>query len=250
MAITLKNSVFWTVAIALAVATACKDDDDDDGGGAAGEGGSITTTGGTGGRTGGTGGRTGGTGGRTGGTGGGMTGGEAGSGVGGTTGGSAGEATVTGGSAGTPGGAGTPGTAGAAGTPAEFWADAYDPGGLPEPAEGGPSPTHGVGEACGSCHDGSGGPPAFLFGGTVYEADGSTGAANVQVGVLVGTTLYTTYSAENGNFWVLGDPGDIDWPADDIRLRNENGGIANDNHGGTSCNQCHTGGIALTEPQP
>ena len=213
-----------------------------------GTGGDLTggtgevVTGGTGGNlTGGTGGYlTGGTGGMpTGGTGGDLTGGFGGDLTGGTggflTGGTGGDQT---------GGTGGDQTGGSGGAQDDFWQDAYDPAGLPPPPN--QSGRHDAGQACMPCHQSM---RPFLFGGTVYQSGGFTGAANVQVGVLSGGVLYTAYSGTNGNFWVSGT-GSIDWANAQVRIRTANGEIIKpataDN--GPDCNSCHTGGQTLIAP--
>ena len=154
----------------------------------------------------------------------------------------------TGGSASGTGGSGTGGTAsgtGGGGGTADFWegAPAYDANGTPDPADG----EHNAGTNCMSCH--ASGGDQWLFGGTVYESGGSTGAANVQVGAMVDGTLYTTYSASNGNFWVADPGGTISWANSEVRFRNANGETAMIGAATAACNSCHTGGEALIEPQ-
>jgi hypothetical protein len=140
------------------------------------------------------------------------------------------------------GSAGTAGSAGAAGAPA-FWAAAYDPAGQPTPADG----EHQAGNNCMVCHTSGPGDPLFVLGGTVYQADGTSPAANVEVGVRDNSGFYSGYSATNGNFWVP-VPGTIDWASADVRMRNENGESMMISTATGACNQCHAGGLLLKEP--
>ncbi|MEZ4219809.1 MAG: hypothetical protein R3B13_02690 [Polyangiaceae bacterium] len=144
------------------------------------------------------------------------------------------------------GGVGTGGT-GTGGT-AAFWNGAYNPNGTPNPASG----KHNAGKDCLNCHK-SGGPASnlrWLFAGTVYKADKTTPAPHVQVGVRDGNSLYTAYSANNGNFWVpLGGNTVANWATVEIRVRNANGEkamISAPNSG--SCNTCHAGTQVIFEP--
>ncbi|MBI4953320.1 MAG: hypothetical protein HY908_14910 [Myxococcales bacterium] len=151
------------------------------------------------------------------------------------------------------GGGGSGGTGQGGGGAAGFWdgAAAYDPAGLPNPADG----NHQDGNNCMNCHTGGGAAPQWIFGGTVYEAGGTVGAANVQVGLLAaapgGAVLYTTYSATNGNFWIdaaaAGNP-TIDWATAEVGMRNANGEVLMAGVPAATCNGCHTGGNVLIEP--
>ncbi len=168
--------------------------------------------------------------GATGGTGGGATGGTG----GGATGGTAGAA--TGGSAGSA-------TGGSAGSGA-FWDGAYDSAALPTPASG----NHNAGMNCHNCHTG-GGAPQWEFGGTVYDASGS-GVSHVQIGVRDKDGLLTTYSAENGNFWLPATSPPIDWTTAEIRTRNANGEkiMPTGNSAQAGCNSCHIAGNKILAP--
>ena len=136
------------------------------------------------------------------------------------------------------------------------WGGAYDDNGTPDPASG----NHRSGDDCLSCHEnGSTQRPEFIFAGTVYEADGTTPAANVEVGVFAGGQMYTAYSAANGNFWVEGDNNTItgpEWNASVIRIRNADGErtMPSNEARGNDCNLCHQSGVGmagvLIEPQP
>jgi hypothetical protein len=174
-------------------------------------------------------------------------GGAGGSGTGGSGGtGDAGSATTggtgTGGSAGS-GGSGAGGTS----TAAFAWPDAYDPTAAPAPADG----HHNAGATCllSSCH---GTKVPFLFGGTVYRADGTTAAAGVEVGLTDGSVTLTAYSAANGNIWLLASAGAIDWTRAIIALRNANGEVAKpaDAPRDASCNAsgCHASTNRMLEP--
>lgn len=217
------------VAGILSLLAACSGSSDTTTGDGSGAGGSTAGTGGDAGSAG-TGGAAGsaGSGGttETGGAGGGATGGSGGSATGGSGGG-------TGGSA----------TGGAGGSTAAFWPAAYDTSGTSNPSSG----MHNAGKVCGNCHTG-GDAPAWSFAGTVYQADGTTGAQHVEVGVQVNGTTYTTYSGQNGNFFLA--PGTtIDFAQADVRMRNGNGEVAMSmGAGGRWCNSCHTGGNKLIEP--
>jgi hypothetical protein len=140
------------------------------------------------------------------------------------------------------------GAGGAAGQPAMFWPGGYDPSGLPTPIDG----NHNAGNDCMTCHvtgsDAS--SRVYLFAGTVYEADQSTGASNVQVGVSDGTNQYFAYSATNGNFWVLGDPATIDWANAEVKIRNASGELTMPGNYTPlqNCNGCHADSDALIEP--
>ncbi len=107
-----------------------------------------------------------------------------------------------------------------------------------------------------SCHDANNTSDGnmWLFGGTVYESDGTTPAANVEVGILAGGVTYTTYSATNGNFWVAAAGANNitnnEWLTAEIRIRNDNGELAMSTQASSDCNSCHSGGMELTEPQP
>jgi len=140
---------------------------------------------------------------------------------------------------GAPAAGGAVATGGALGTGGvSFWKTVtYSATGLPNPSNG----NHNPGQNCIQCHV-SGTTteaPTWLFGGTVYKADGTTPAPNVQVGINDGTSLYTVYSATNGNFW-FGGSGTINWAQAQVRIRNSNGELTM--AGATpaaTCNLCH-----------
>ena len=232
---------------ACGLLAACSGSDDATGNGA-GAGGSSAGSGG-----GGTGGGTAG-GAGTAGTGGGTAGSAGTAGTGGGTAGSAGMAGTGGGTAGSAGMAGTGGgTGGAAGAGATggaagaggdtFWPAAYTATGTSDPSNG----EHNAGKNCGNCHTG-GGAPAWSFAGTVYKTGGSTGAPHVEVGVRVNGATHTTYSGNNGNFFL--QPGTtIDFSQAEVRIRNANGEKQMITGGGDRwCNSCHSTGMTLIEP--
>jgi len=93
------------------------------------------------------------------------------------------------------------------------------------------------------------GKRTWLFGGTVYKANGTTPAPNVQVGVRDGTALYTAYTATNGNFWFAKPNGvTINWTNAEARMRNSNGEKKMISAPQAGCNGCHTGNSKLKEP--
>ncbi|RLB59804.1 MAG: hypothetical protein DRI90_14960 [Deltaproteobacteria bacterium] len=87
-----------------------------------------------------------------------------------------------------------------------------------------------------------------LFAGTIYQADGTTPAPSVEIGVRDGDTLRTTYSATNGNFWFSDDGGTIDWMTAVVQARNANGDVLMYSPGEAGCNSCHTVELPITEP--
>jgi hypothetical protein len=144
---------------------------------------------------------------------------------------------VTGGAGVTLGGSRATGGASATGGDTFWKTVTYSATGLPNPSNG----NHNQGLNCIQCHvsGSSSGAPVWLFGGTVYKANGTTPAPNVQVGINDGTNLYTTYSATNGNIW-LPASGTINWTNAQVRIRNSNGELTM--AGATpasTCNLCH-----------
>ena len=86
----------------------------------------------------------------------------------------------------------------------------------------------------------------------MYQSDGTTGAANVEIGIFAGGVMYTAYSANNGNFWFEGANETIsgpEWNDAEIRIRNGDGELAMSISGSGDCNACHSGGDELVEPQ-
>jgi hypothetical protein len=163
------------------------------------------------------------------------------SGLGGT--GTTGGDTATGSTAGTGGAEATGSAPATGGADADFWSGAYDPTALPNPANG----DHNAGQACLYCH-GSMGNRTWAFGGTVYESDGTTPAANVEVGVRDGITFVSAYSATNGNVWLPAGGLAIDWENAEIRLRTANGEKVMVDVGNGDCNTCHSGDSVLIAP--
>jgi hypothetical protein len=92
----------------------------------------------------------------------------------------------------------------------------------------------------------------FVFGGTVYRADGMTGAPNVQVGISDGTLTVTAYTAANGNIWLPSSAGMITWANAVIAVRNTNGEHVKPASAprGSACNGtgCHGSTMRLLEP--
>ena len=110
------------------------------------------------------------------------------------------------------------GNAGSGNAVAFSWPGAFDAAGAPTPADG----HHNVGANCMSsaCH---GTKIPFVYGGTVYLADATTAAPNVQVGITDGVLTLTTYSAQNGNIWLPSSAGTIDWTKAVIVIRSAKG---------------------------
>ena len=138
---------------------------------------------------------------------------------------------------------------GTGGTVAAYWPAAYNPSGAPNPADSGFHARGSNPGACMGCHDG-GVRPQLVFGGTVYQADGVTPAANVEIGVSDGNNEYFVYSASTGLYWAEGSSSSIDWTTADIRMRNASGEIPKTASTARSanCDSCHSGGLALTLP--
>ena len=92
----------------------------------------------------------------------------------------------------------------------------------------------------------------FAFGGTVYKADGTTAAANVEVGISDGVLTLTTYTGANGNIWLPASAGAINWPNAVISLRNKNGERVKPATAprGSTCNGagCHGSTMRVLEP--
>lgn len=128
-----------------------------------------------------------------------------------------------------------------------IWPEEYDPAGVSTPADG----HHNAGASCMSsvCH---GEKVPFVFGGTVYGADGATGAANVQFGVSDGAVTVTGYSADNGNIWLPVSAGAINWASAVIAIRNQNGEVVKPTTAprDANCNGsgCHNSANRLISP--
>jgi hypothetical protein len=107
--------------------------------------------------------------------------------------------------------------------------------------------THEVGTAClASCHS-----HRFTTGGTIYQANGTTAAANVEIGVIVNGTLYTTYSGSGGNFY-LTISGTVDWSTAQVAIRTSTGTAVHPTTTGMSGNcgsaNCHTSSNRIVVP--
>ncbi len=158
------------------------------------------------------------------------------------------------GSAGVGGSGGDPGVGGLAGTAGvAFWSGPYT-GEVPTADWTGAD--HNEGDACESCHnDGLGTEQDLVFGGTVYVENGNTGVSGIQIGVRVGGQLYTAYSTEGGNFWVIGTP-IVDWSDAEVRIRNANGELIMGEpttgvlSGDCNSADCHTGSQGRLEEPP
>lgn len=157
--------------------------------------------------------------------------------MGGTDGGGSSGSSVSGGDS----GGGSPPTA------SFTWPGAYDAQAAPMPADGHHNP--GTGCMSSSCH---GSKVPFLFGGTVYKADGTTPAPNVEVGISDGTLTLTAYSAQNGNIWLPSSAGAIDMTKALIAIRSGGGERVKPSTAGrgAACNGggCHGSAMRLIEP--
>jgi hypothetical protein len=100
-----------------------------------------------------------------------------------------------------------------------------------------------------TCH---GSKVPFTFGGTVYLADGTTGASNVEVGISDGTLTLTAYSAVNGNLWLPSSAGAITWANAVIAIRDAKGEHLKPATAprGSACNGtgCHSSTMRLIAP--
>jgi hypothetical protein len=159
---------------------------------------------------------------------------------GGRQGGDAGVAGATGAGGGSWGSSG-----GQSGTVASWWPTAYDANGTPSPSDG----HHQDGESCLSCHTGAGEAPAWLFGGTLYNASGTSGQAHVEVGIRDGVQFYSAFSGENGNVWAPQGSSSINWDNAEIRLRNAGGETLMPSKGDNGdCNHCHDSKLRIIVP--
>jgi hypothetical protein len=92
-----------------------------------------------------------------------------------------------------------------------------------------------------SCHGPTQGNRAFAFGGTVYSTGGAL-APHVQIAILSGQNVFTTYSGTNGNFWLpLSDAANIEWAKATVYLRNGAGELSKPTTAtvNSNCNGCH-----------
>jgi hypothetical protein len=170
---------------------------------------------------------------------------------GGPNGGASTEPSAAGASGTATGGAqGLGGSAALGGAPATTpfsWPSTYDGAAAPTPEDG----HHNAGASCMSstCH---GTKVPFVFGGTVYRADGVTGAPNVEVGISDGQQTLTAYSASNGNIWLPSSAGAIDFGSARIAIRNAQGERVKPAAAprGAACNGggCHGSAMRLLEP--
>jgi hypothetical protein len=129
------------------------------------------------------------------------------------------------------------------------WPDTYNPNGTALVATGEHRP--GVNCMTSSCHGPTTGSRAFAFGGTVYQANGTTAASHVEIAIVSGTKTYTTYSATNGNFWIpLATATNLDWTTAKVHLRTATGELTKPAGAevGAACNSCHTSGSRITTP--
>jgi len=127
-----------------------------------------------------------------------------------------------------------------------FWPGDYHPTGISKPSDG----WHYPGTDCLPCHTGN--EWSFVASGTVYQKDGKTGLAHVQVGVRNGRRFWSGYSGTNGNFWLSDNGIPIDWNTAQVRVRNADGEISGDSGKvkmSGSCNKCHKGEKNLTGPE-
>jgi hypothetical protein len=102
---------------------------------------------------------------------------------------------------------------------------------------------HYTGTAClMSCH-----AHTMSVGGTVYQSNGTTTAANVQLGIRIDGNLTTTYSGTQGNFFTSAS---ANWATAQIAVRNAQGTQimpANPSANG-NCNSCHGSANRITVP--
>jgi len=139
------------------------------------------------------------------------------------------------------------GTGGAGATPGAFWPSATYVPGTANPAPPADA-SHYTGAMCMTCHATAalGGGFIFLFGGTVYAADGVTAAPGVEVGLNYNGQVYTAYSDQYGNFAVEG-AAPITEGLHEVRLRTATGEKikAATEVSQAECNDCHrTGGTS------
>jgi hypothetical protein len=151
----------------------------------------------------------------------------------------------TGGVSGDTNGAGTSSTAGSPVAAPFRWPGPFEPSATAGDGH------HNAGTGCmsASCH---GGKVPFLFGGTIYRADGKTSAPNVQVGISDGVLTVTAYSASNGNIWLPSSAGQVDFANAQIAIRSESGERTKPPTAGrgAACNGggCHGATMRLIEP--
>jgi len=136
------------------------------------------------------------------------------------------------------------------GATGNFWPSAFSSTGTASTPYHTTTPAGNV--SCLTCH-GPASTPALatttklVFGGTVYKADGTTGAPNVQVGVSDGTKKFYVYTAPNGYYWQEGTD-TVNWPSADIRTRTANGESIKKTTDARNadCDSCHSGTPTVT----
>ena len=104
---------------------------------------------------------------------------------------------------------------------------------------------HYNGVACSAaCHSHS-----FNVGGTLYLSDGTTAAANAQVGVLADGTLTTGYSGSGGNFY-FSKANVANWATVQIAVRTLTGTLVMPVNASATgnCNNCHSATNRITVP--
>ena len=179
-------------------------------------------------------------GGRTIGTGGKATGGKGGSTTTTTT--ATGGKTTTGGK----GGSATGGSAAKAGSGAgegggatSFFSKAYNsvcvgPG-------GGYGTNHYPSTDCLSCHRIR--PPSMVFGGQIFQSNGSTGARNIEIGVKSGANFYSTCTTSAGGlFYAPSNTGTINWAGAEVGIRNAKGESRSMHKNLSLSGSCNAGG--------
>lgn len=154
------------------------------------------------------------------------------------TGGKGGSTTATAGKGGAAGSG--KGGAGGSGATSSMFTEAYDsscvgPGGSRYGTNHFPSTD------CLSCHRTR--RPAMVYGGTVFQSDGSSGARNVEIGVKSGTKVYSTCtSSAGGLFYAPSETGTINWTGAEVAIRNAKGEKSTMHTGLTLSGSCNAGG--------
>jgi hypothetical protein len=151
------------------------------------------------------------------------------------------------GTGGSPGTGGRPGTGGAPGTGGST-DSAFDWGSTAYNASGGSGVKyqgHYTGQLCinPACHRHNIG-----YGGTVYLANGTSTAGNIQIGIRSGNSLTTTYSGTQGNFY--GSISGVTWSTAQIAIRNASGTAVMPTNASASgeCNSCHGASNRIVVP--
>jgi hypothetical protein len=127
-------------------------------------------------------------------------------------------------------------------TPFEWGSSSYD-------ANGGDNVAYQTGHYPGmtclmSCHE-----HTMTFGGTAYQPNGTSAAANAQIGLLVNGNLTTTYSGSAGNFFATVS-GTVDWATAQIGIRTSTGtlGMPVNTSANGNCNSCHGASNRIVVP--